>query len=93
MPRGSGMSVTRRRNRRPKTDDPEALAARLPDELRSFDGWQYTGALHEYWSALSGWLLCQDAPSEMHDVAAVMRAAGLSAADWFRRMLTVIEDA
>jgi hypothetical protein len=80
------MSKTRRLNRKPKSNTPEALAARLPNELRSFDTWHYTErgtptGLQDYCVALAEYA----AP---HDPTPVMNAAGLSAADWFRRMLS-----
>lgn len=88
MPRGTGMSPTRRRNCRPKSQSPEALAALLPDELRSLKG-LYT--LSDY-QALRGnvvdWL-GHAVPGTGHELTApVMNAAGLSAADFYRKALT-----
>jgi hypothetical protein len=92
MPRGSGMAPTRRRNRGPKGDTPATLAARLPDELRSFGAWCYAddgaSGLRDYLDALSRWLFWQGAPYETSDVTAVMNAAGLCAADWYRSRLS-----
>ena len=75
------MPKTRRRNRLPKGNTPEALAARLPNELRTFDTWQYRDGLRDYLKALA------DSVPE-HLTHPVMSAAGLSAADWFRHMLS-----
>lgn len=79
------------------------LAAQLPDELRSFDGysdprctpegehtadcrcrqgWFHPNGLHDYMAALSRFL------GGDQRVTPVMNAAGLSAADWFRSMLS-----
>jgi hypothetical protein len=68
--------MTRRRNQRN-----EWLSATLPDELRSFESWYYPGGLSDYIRALSRFV-------EGDRVTPVMNAAGLSAADWFREMLT-----
>ncbi|MCU1697861.1 MAG: hypothetical protein JWR34_3924 [Mycobacterium sp.] len=79
------MPPTRRINR-PRGSSAEALAARLPDELRSFDAWYYNDGpgcgLKDYLSVLNTRLAGAAYPSD------VMNAAGLSAADWFRHMLT-----
>jgi hypothetical protein len=74
------MGRPKRRNRC-RTNDPEALASRLPDELRSFDGWFYPNGLRDYMSALSRFLV------DGQRLTPVMNAAGLSAADWYRHML------
>ena len=50
------MGKPKRRNRR-RANDPEALAFRLPDELRSFDGWLYPNGLQDYMAALSAFLV------------------------------------
>lgn len=71
---------TRRNTRRTNTFD--ALAASLPDELRSFDGWLYPNGLTDYMAALSTFLV------EPQRLTPVMNAAGLPAADWYRHMLT-----
>ncbi len=57
-------------------------AATLPDELSSFDNWLYPNGLHDYMAALSQLLDRADR------LTPIMNAAGLSAAEWFRRMLT-----
>ena len=75
-----GLLMPQRRNRR-RANDPEALASRLPDELRSFDGWLYPNGLQDYMAALSAFLV------DSQPVTPVMNAAGLSAAGWFRQML------
>ena len=53
---GALMGKPKRRNRR-RANDPEALASRLPDELRSFDGWLYPNGLQDYMAALSAFLV------------------------------------
>jgi hypothetical protein len=75
-----------RRNSKQQANSAEALAARLPDELRSFDAWHYTDngmptGIQDYLAALAA----QVAP---HEPIPVMNAAGLSAADWYRARLT-----
>ena len=75
------MPPTRRRNRRPKHNTPEALAARLPNELRSFDAWHYPDGLRDCYKAVA-----DSVPDNL--THPVMNAAGLSAADWFRHMLS-----
>jgi hypothetical protein len=72
--------VTRRR--RTKPTGPQGVAARLPDELRSFDRWYYPNGLAGYMAALSRFV------GEDQRLTPVMNAAGLSAADWFRAMLS-----
>ena len=67
----------------------DAIAARLPDELKSFDAWYYNSGdgtehgLHDYLSVLNTRIANPDIQS-----VDVMNAAGLSVADWFRHMLT-----
>jgi hypothetical protein len=73
--------VTVRRNSRHRANDPVALAARLPDELRSFDRWYYPNDLTDYMASLSAFLF------DGQRLTPMMNAAGLSAADWFRHML------
>jgi hypothetical protein len=75
------MPKIRRLNRLPKGDTPEALAARLPSELKTFDMWHYRDGLRDYLKAVA------DSVPE-HLTHPVMNAAGLSAADWFRHALT-----
>lgn len=74
--------MTRRRNSRRAARYPEVLAASLPDELRSFDGWMYPHGISDYMRELSRFLV------EPTPLQPVMNAAGLSAADWFRAMLS-----
>lgn len=57
-------------------------SATLPEELRSFDNWLYPNGLHDYMAALSQSL------DRTERLTPIMNAAGLSAADWFRRMLS-----
>lgn len=73
--------MTVRRNSRRRTNAPTAVAARLPDELRSFDRWLYPNGLTDYMAALSAVVV------DGQRLTAVMGAAGLSAAEWFRVML------
>lgn len=56
-------------------------ARTLPDELSSFDNWLYPNGLHDYMEALSQSL------DRNERLTPVMNAAGLSAAEWFRKML------
>ena len=58
------------------------LSVTLPEELRSFEGWYYPGGLSGYMRALSQFV------GDGQRVTPVMNAAGLSAADWFRHMLS-----
>ena len=79
------MPKTRRHNRR-DLDSPEAVAKRLPVQLRSFNAWHYSegGAatgLQDYLTTLAA----QVAP---HEPIPVMNAAGLSVSDWYRHMPT-----
>jgi hypothetical protein len=58
------------------------------DELRSFDRWRYSDhgdptGLRDYLSAVTDHL-----GDYAHLTVPVVNAAGLSAADWYRRMLT-----
>ena len=75
----SGLLMTRRRNQRHS-----GLSTALPDELRSFDPWLYPNGLNDYMAALSAFLVGGQR------LTPVMNAAGLSAADWFRHMLTAL---
>jgi hypothetical protein len=79
--------MPQRRNRRPNPNDPARIAARLPAGLRSFDGWHYRNGLHDYMAALSTFLV------DAQPITPVMNAARLSAAGWFRHMLTRPKDA
>ncbi len=83
--------MTHKRNRRrSQRDTPEALAAGLPAELRSFDRWLYNSGdrvgLRDYFVALGRHLA--NTTSGPVDGMEVINAAGLSAADWFRHMMT-----
>jgi hypothetical protein len=69
-----------------KARSPEALAARLPDELKSFDAWYYSSGDGAH--GLEDYLAAVAAHIEHHEPVPVMAAAGLSAADWYRHMLT-----
>ena len=74
--------MTRRHNSKRRDNHPEALAVRLPAELRSFEDWMYPNGLHDYMAVLSRFL------ADPQPLQPVMNAAGLSAAYWFRAMLT-----
>jgi hypothetical protein len=80
--------VTIRRNSRRCDNDPEALAARLPVELRRFRGFSDTD-LRSHAAAVADWLNTQVPGAAEHLTAPVMAAAGLSAADWFKVRLGV----
>jgi hypothetical protein len=83
------MPPTRRRSRKPNGSSPAALAARLPNELKTFNRWRYGGCeshgLVDYSAALTRWLEATVATPV--DGIAVMDAAGLTAADWYRQAL------
>ena len=90
MPRGTGMSPTRRRGRRPKADSPEALAARLPVELRSRAGLDSIDAYKSRATAVADWLNTQIPGQGRELLPSVMAAAGvgLSIVDFYRYRLT-----
>jgi hypothetical protein len=80
------MPPTRRINRA-KGSSAEGLAARLPDELRSFDAWHYNsgdGTAH----GLKDYLFALSVHVAPHEAMPVMNCAGLSAANWYRHMLS-----
>ncbi len=88
MPRGTGMSPTRRRNRKPTASSPEALAALLPDDLRSLEGLGTPGDYQALRGHVVDWLN-HAVPDQGQNLAApVMDAAGLAAADFYRKALT-----
>ncbi len=70
--------MTRRHTSRRAARYPKVLAASLPDELRSFDGWEYPHGISDYMRGLSRFLV------EPTPLQPVMSAAGLSVAGWFR---------
>jgi len=81
------MSNTHRYNRKAKAGTPEALAARLPVELRSFGSYDDPDDLRSHWTAVADWLN-HAAPGQGDQlVMPVMQAAGLSPADWYRTAL------
>lgn len=88
MEAGCLMGRPKRHTRTKSASSPEALAALLPDELRSLGG-PYTPS--DYLSLrghVVDWLE-QDAPGAGQELAtAVMTAAGLSVADYYRKALT-----
>jgi hypothetical protein len=81
--------VTVRHNSRRFTDDPEALAARLPAELRRFRDSSDPNDFRSHTTAVADWLNTQLPGAAEHLTAPVMAAAGLSAADWFKIRLGV----
>ena len=83
----AGMSKTRRRNCKRKGLTPETLAARLPDELRSFGAYTDPSDLRAHAGAVRAWLN-QVAPGLANDQSIpVMEAAGLTVASWYRTAL------
>ncbi|MBM7458572.1 hypothetical protein JOE26_001247 [Rhodococcus coprophilus] len=88
MARGTGMSQTRRRNRKPSASSPEALAALLPNDLRLLGGLCTPGDYQSLRGNVADWLN-GSVPGRGHELAApVMNAAGLSAADFYHQVLT-----
>ena len=81
MGRDGALMGRPKRRKRCCANDLEPLASRLPDELRSFDIWLYPNGLRDYYKAL-----VDSVPD--HLTTPVMNAVGLSAADWFRHVLT-----
>lgn len=74
--------MTHIRGRIRKTDDPEALATRLPDELRSFKPSTDPADFRQHLRAIADFA----GPEAL--AMPVMNAAGLSAADWYRQALS-----
>jgi hypothetical protein len=81
--------VTVRHSRRRLTDDPDALAALLPEELRRFPGTSDVNGFRSHATAVADWLNTQFPGAAEHLTAPVMVAAGLSAADWYKIQLGV----
>lgn len=73
--------MTIRRNSRRRANDPAALAARLPDELRSFKPSADPADFREHLRAIGDFAGFDELAMP------VMNAAGLSAADWYRQAL------
>ena len=87
MSRGAGMSPTRRRNRKPTATSPGALAALLPNELRSLEGLYTRSDYLSLRGHVVDWL-SHAVPGQEHVlVSPVMKAAGLSAADFYWQAL------
>jgi len=87
MSRGTGMSPTRRRNRRGKAGDPAELAARLPAELRRLEAYPLPSGYRALSADVAAWI-DRTAPGRGAALAVpVLKAAGLSLADWYRRLL------
>ncbi|MCV7088163.1 hypothetical protein [Mycolicibacter hiberniae] len=57
----------------------------MPDNLKSFDDWVYPNGLYDYMSALG------QVVGGNQRLTPIMNQAGLSAADWFRRALSVLK--
>jgi hypothetical protein len=88
----------RRKGDRP--DRVEVLARRLPTELRSFKPWLYSRdgdptGLRDYWQAVIDFIDGELGPNPVTGesrgqtiAARVMAAAGLTPADWYRKMLS-----
>ncbi len=82
------MGRPKRHNRKQSASNPEALAALLPDDLRSLQG---LGTPSDY-QALRGhvvdWLNHAVPGHGQNLTSPVMDAAGLSAAEFYRKALT-----
>jgi hypothetical protein len=76
-----------RRNSKRAMSSPQALASLLPEGLRSLEGLDAPSDYQEQKRRVVAWL-DQIAPGRGHEMAApVLRAAALSAADYYRRAL------
>lgn len=72
-----------RYSRKPGTS-PEALAARLPDELKRPNGFHNLDDFNAHADAVRAWANTQ-APGLANDqLSPVMKAAGVSVADWYK---------
>jgi hypothetical protein len=78
----------KRRNRHRDLNSPEALAAHLPDGLRSFRAYATPDDLRSHAMAVADWLNSQIPATAEHLTMPVMTAAGMSAADWYRLALS-----
>lgn len=78
--------------RRPRISSIDALAAGLPNELRTFDRWLYFDGhsigLRDYLASVAHHLdgLLPDQGGEL--TSAVMAAVGLNIGDWYRLTMT-----
>ncbi|AKC40106.1 Uncharacterised protein [Mycolicibacterium phlei] len=84
------MRAGKRRGTRATSNNPEVLAQRLPEALRTFDAWRYADhgiptGIADYQENLSIHLEIQGVARE--HAPAVMHAAGLTVASWYRAML------
>ncbi len=75
MPRGTGMTVTRRRSRLP-------VSPLIPERFQSFDGWLQPDGLRQYSREL---IQATEGTAGLVDALA---SGGLTVAGWYRRMLT-----
>lgn len=82
------MSPTRRRNRRPRADSPEALAARLPDELRALEPSTDPDTFRRHTAVVADWLNHTAPGLGLELTDPVMEAAGLTAERWYRAALS-----
>jgi hypothetical protein len=77
-----------------KIDRVDVLAKHLPVELRSFKQWYYSEGgqptgLRDYMTAVTVWIDEElGTPKGAVLATKVMAAAGLTPADWYRRMLS-----
>lgn len=75
------MGRPKRHTRTHSASSPEALAALLPDEIKSLEGWYTPSDYHALRGHVVDWIN-HIAPGEKP--SRVMEAAGLSAADFYR---------
>jgi hypothetical protein len=80
--------MPKRWNRPDNNTDPDALAARLPDDLRSFDGLDTVGDYRTRWTAVADWLNTQVPGHAEGLVHPVMNAADLGVVEFYKLKLT-----
>jgi hypothetical protein len=80
--------MTVRRSSKLRVTDPEALAARLPDDLRTLRPTSDSRDFRAHAGRIAEWLNTQQ-PGLGHLTPAVMAAAGLTASAWFRQSLAI----
>ena len=69
-------------------NDPAALAACLPDELRSFGSFVDPDDFRSHATAVTNWLNAQLPGAAEHLTLRIMTAAGLNTANWYRMALS-----